>query len=54
MKKYITIEEIKKIFSDPNLLKKSQKIWGEAEKEGITFIKHTKLERKIKAKEKGV
>ena len=45
MKKYLTIEEIKKIFSDPNLLKKGQKIWCDAERKGIPSIEHAKLKK---------
>lgn len=33
VKKHLTIEEIKKIFSDPNSLKKAKKLWGDAEKD---------------------
>lgn len=49
-KQLITIEEIKRIFSDPHLLRKSQKLWGQAEKEGIAFTKRTKSEREINAR----
>ena len=46
MKKHITDVEIRKIFSDPNALKKAIKLWKEAEKRGEKLIRKIKEERK--------
>lgn len=46
-KKYLTLEEIKKIFSDPNSLHKGLKIWNEAERKGRkNFLMKSRYEKK--------
>jgi len=46
MKKHLTDDEIKRIFTDPYSLKKGMKLWKDAEKRGEEFIRNIKEERK--------
>jgi hypothetical protein len=46
MKKHLTNAEIRKIFTDPYLLRKGIKLWKDAEKRGEEFIRNVKEERK--------
>jgi len=46
MKKHLTDDEIKRIFTDPYSLKKGMKLWKDAEKRGEEFIRNVKEERK--------
>jgi len=46
MKKHLSDEEIRKIFSDPYSLRKGIKLWKDAEKKGKEFVKHIKEQRK--------
>ncbi|MHC1636528.1 MAG: SDH family Clp fold serine proteinase [Candidatus Methanospirareceae archaeon] len=45
-KKYLTEDDIRKIFTDPNSLRKGIELWKTAEKRGQTFIRKIKNERK--------
>lgn len=46
MKKYLTEKDIRKIFTDPNSLRKGIELWKTAEKKGEEFIRKIKNERK--------
>ena len=46
MRKHITNAEIRRIFSNPNSLKKGMKLWKNAEEKGCRFIRKVKEERK--------
>jgi hypothetical protein len=46
MKKYLTEDNIRKIFTDPNSLRKGIELWKTAEKRGEVFMKRIKNERK--------
>jgi hypothetical protein len=46
MKKHLTEDEIRKVFSDPYSLRKGIELWKTAEKKGEEFIKKIKKERK--------
>jgi hypothetical protein len=46
MKKHLTDTEIKKLFADPYSLRKTIKLWKDAEKGGMEFVRNVKEERK--------
>jgi len=46
MKKYLTEDDIRKIFTDPNSLRKGIELWKTAEKRGEAFMRKIKNERK--------
>ena len=46
MKKYLTEDDIRKIFTDPNSLRKGIELWKTAERSGEVFIRKIKNERK--------
>ena len=46
MRRYLTENEIRKIFTDPNSLKKGIELWKKAEKRGEAFAREIKNERK--------
>ena len=52
MKKYLTEDEIRKIFTNPDSLKKAIKLWKTAEKREEVFIRKIINERKKLLKRK--
>ena len=46
MKKYLTEDEIRKIFTNPDSLKKAIKLWKTAERGGEVFVRKMINERK--------
>jgi len=46
MKKYLTEDDIRKIFTNPNALRNGIKLWRTAERSGEVFIRKIKNERK--------
>ena len=46
MKKYLTEDDIRKVFTDPNSLRKAIKLWKTAEKRGEAFVRKIINERK--------
>jgi len=46
MKKYLTEDDIRKVFTDPNSLRKAIKLWKTAEKRGEVFVRKIINERK--------
>ena len=46
MKKHLTADEVRKIFSDPYSLRKGIELWKTAEKRGEKLIRSIKNERK--------
>ena len=46
MKKYLTEDDIRKIFTAPNSLRKGIELWKTAEKRGEAFMRKIKNERK--------
>jgi len=46
MKKYLTEDDIRKVFTDPNSLRKAIELWKTAEKRGEAFVRKIINERK--------
>ena len=46
MKKYLTEDDIRKVFTNPNSLRKAIKLWKTAEKRGEAFVRKIINERK--------
>jgi len=46
MKKYLTEDDIRKIFTNPNALKDAIRLWKTAEKNGMPLIRKIINERK--------
>jgi len=53
MKKYLTEDDIRKIFTNPNALKDAIRLWKTAEKNGKAFIRKIINERKESLKLRG-
>jgi len=52
MKKYLTEDDIRKVFTDPNSLRKAIELWKEAEKRGESLIRKVINKRKKVLKER--
>ena len=46
MKKYLTEDDIRKIFTNPDALRNGIRLWKTAERRGEVFIRKIKNERK--------
>ena len=46
MNKYLTEDDIRKIFTNPNALKDAIRLWKTAEKNGMPFVRKIINERK--------
>jgi len=53
MKKCLTEEEVRKIFTDPNSLRKALTLWKTAEKRGYNLVRRMINERKEELKRCG-